>query len=102
MEERAVALGESLHLSRRDHVLARASQDDDVGVVDHRRSSRSLEIAKGFGEEELALEASESGVALEKEHVRVAQRSRCGLDLAHLASDLSLVRGGVVLHLLAR
>ncbi len=67
-KDRAVACGESFHLRRWDHVLPRASQDDDVGVVDHHLLGRTLEVAQGLGEEELAFKASESRVALEEDH----------------------------------
>ena len=72
-KDHTVALGECPHLCRWDHVLTRALQHDDMGVVDHHLSWSSLEIAQGLGEEELALEAREAGVQLDKDHPRVAQ-----------------------------
>ena len=53
------------------------------------------------GKERLAVEALKLREELEEEHARVAQDSRCRLDIATLAAEHDLVRRRVVLHLFA-
>jgi chemotaxis protein histidine kinase CheA len=43
-----------------------------VGVVDHEDQRGAVEVDEGVGQEDLAVEALESGIALEEQHPRIA------------------------------
>ena len=71
-------------------------------VVDHAPLAASLVVGHRVGQEDLALEATEVRISLEKEHMRIAKGERRGLHAGAPRGDDGLVRRGVVLHLLAR
>ena len=101
-EAEAIAFGKGGHFGHRHHLASGAAQHHDVGVVDHGALRGAAEVAQGFGQKHLAVETLEGGIHLEEQHVRVGQHRRGRLYLAALAAQLHLVRGGIVLHLLAK
>ena len=83
-------------------MASRTAQHDDVRVVDHAAlRRRTVKVAHGIGQEDLAIETLERGIALKEQHVRVTQHPRCGLRWAFLAGDDDLMRRGVMLEFLA-
>ena len=87
-EGEAEALGEGGHLGHGDHVPPGALEHDHVGVVDHAGLAGAVHVAKGLGEEDLALEAAEPGVELEEEHAGVAEHEAGGLHAPHRAAEV--------------
>jgi hypothetical protein len=100
-EREAEALGERGHLGHGEHVPSGAPQHHDVRVVDHAGLRDAIQVAKGLGEEDLALEATEPGVELEEEQAGVGEHEAGRLHAPHPAAEVQVVRRGVVLHFLA-
>ena len=96
------AFSEGLHLRYGNHMAPRAVQHDDMRVVSHDRTAGAAEKTQRLGQENLAVETLERGVALKEQHSRVAQDGRCGLCAPFLSGDLHRMRGGVMLQLFTR
>ena len=95
-------LGKCRHLRHRHHVGARSVKNDHARVVDHADPAVTADVVDRIVEEDLALEARKARVQLNVRQPRVGQRQPGDLDLLLATRDVRLVRGGVVLHLLAR
>jgi len=100
-KDKSEAVGEGRHLRRHHRVLTRAAGHDDTGVVDHALAARSAKIGQGLGQKHLGPEASPPRVQLRVVHARIAKDQRGALHPALDAPDYDVVRGRVVLHLLA-
>ena len=101
-EAEAETFGKGGHLGHRHHLASGAAQHHHMGVVDHGALRSTVEVTQGLGQKHLAVETLKARVHLEEQHAGVGQHGRGGLHFAALAVQLELVRGGVVLHLLAR
>ena len=93
------AFAEGLHLGYWNHLTASATQHNDVSVIDQDPTANPSEKTQGVGQEHLAIEALERGVALKEQHPRVAQDGGCRLRRLLLAGDLNPMWRGVMLQL---
>src|ERR1039458_235832 len=71
-------------------------------VIDHDAGCGAPHVSQRIGEKYLAVETPEGGVALEKQHPRIAQHRRCRLHLSFPAAQFDFVRRSIMLELLAR
>src|SRR5580704_13501054 len=99
---KAEALAKGGHLRHRHHVASAAAQHHHVRVIDHGPRCCAAEVAERFREKDLAVETPEGGIALEKQHPRIAQYRRGGLHSALFTAQFQIVGRRVMLHLLAR
>src|SRR5262245_46747579 len=100
-EAEAQPLGEGGHLRHRLHLAAAATQYHHVCVVDHDPLGDAVQVAHRVREKDLAVETLEGGQDLEEQHPRVTKRSRGRLRFELPSADDHLMRGSVMLRLLA-
>ena len=93
------AFTEGLHLGHWNHLTARAAEHDDVSVIDHDPTANAAEKTQRVGQEHLAIEALERGIALKEQHPRVAQDGGCRLRRLFLAGDFNQMWRGIMLKL---
>jgi hypothetical protein len=93
------AFAEGLHLGHWNHLTSGAEEHNDVSVIDHDPTADAAEKTQDIGQEHLAIEALERGVALKEQHPRVAQDGGCRLRRLLLAGDLNPMWRGVMLQL---
>jgi len=96
------ALFERFHLGGCNRIGSGARRDDDIRVIDDAPLTGTTEEPQGIGQEDLALEACEPGVVLNKQHSRMTEDQRGTLTASLRLAELHVVRRCVELHLLSR
>src|SRR5437867_4859965 len=91
-EAKAETFTKSLHLGNRNHVGSGSAQDHNVGVINFDALGGAAKITQRIGQKDFTVETLKSRVALNKQHPRVTQHGRGGLDVALLASNFGFVR----------
>src|SRR5262249_52447548 len=94
--------GKSEHLRGEHSIGTRAGDNQRAGVVDHTTWARAVIEAGRLKKEVLRLKAGVARVVLKEQPARIAEHQPGALCLDRLAIELHAVRGGIVLHLLAR
>src|SRR5262249_34088117 len=99
---KAKSAGKGDHLRGEHSIGTRAGDNQRAGVVDHTTWARAVIEAGRLKKEVLRLKAGVARVVLKEQPARIAEHQPGALCLDRLAIELHAVRGGIVLHLLAR